>query len=194
MIAVTAQLGGRLEDSTSTRAASEAVVASAGERFLTLVERELDRSYRLAGLLLANATEAEDAVGDALERAWRELGDLREPARLQAWFDRILVNACRDRLRRRGRVQFVEFEPDSGPRLADPFRALFDGDEAGRLVRDLTIDEREIVVLHFWADLTLESVAARLDLRLGTVKSRLHRALVRMRAAAATAAASEQRR
>ena len=45
----------------------------------------------------------------------------------------------------------------------------------------LTPDEREVVVLHFWADLTLESVAERLGNPVGTVKSRLHRALERMR-------------
>jgi RNA polymerase sigma-70 factor (ECF subfamily) len=48
-------------------------------------------------------------------------------------------------------------------------------------MRDLPEDEREVVVLHFWADLTLEAVADRLGRPVGTVKSRLHRALVRMR-------------
>lgn len=150
--------------------------------FIRMAERELDRAYRLAGLLLGSGADAEDAVGDALERAWREIGRLRDPERFQAWFDRIVVNACRDRLRRRGRVRFVELDGQDPGRAPDAFRAILDADEAFRAMTSLTPDEREVIVLHFWADLTLESVAERLGHPVGTVKSRLHRALGRMRA------------
>lgn len=155
--------------------------AEARERFIRMAERELDRAYRLAGLLLGNGADAEDAVGDALERAWRDIGRLRDTERFQAWFDRIVVNACRDRLRRRGRIRFVELEGQDGGRAPDAFRAVLDSDEAFRAMAALSSDEREVVVLHFWADLTLESVAERLGQPVGTVKSRLHRALGRMR-------------
>ena len=74
---------------------------AAGERFLRLANGELDRAYRLAGMLLGDQNEAEDATQDALVRAWQAAGSLRDPAGFQAWFDRILVNICRDRLRRR---------------------------------------------------------------------------------------------
>ena len=79
---------------------------SAEARFRALAAGELDRAYRLAGLLMGDATEAEDATQEALLRAWTSLGSLRDPAGFQAWFDRILVNICRDRLRRRGRIRF----------------------------------------------------------------------------------------
>ena len=70
-------------------------------RFLQLARRDLDRAYRLAGLILGDALEAEDAVQDALLRAWRSAGTVRDLEGFQAWFDQILVNGCRDRLRRR---------------------------------------------------------------------------------------------
>lgn len=155
------------------------------DRFVRLADGELDRSYRLAGLILGNAADAEDAVGDALEHAWREIGALREPDHFQAWFDRILVNGCRDRLRRRQRVRFLPLD-GSDAHIVDAFRQVLDGDEALRAMAGLPEEERIIVVLHFWADLTLTAVAERLDSPLGTVKSRLHRALERMRAAAAS--------
>ncbi|HJP89579.1 MAG TPA: sigma-70 family RNA polymerase sigma factor, partial [Candidatus Limnocylindrales bacterium] len=160
-----------LEDALDARAD-----AAIRERFVALVDRELDRAYRLAGLILGTGAEAEDAVGDAMERAWRSHGGLRDADRFQAWFDRILVNACRDVVRRRGRVRFVDLALDDQHPAADPFAAVLANDAAFRLVRDLPADEREIVVLHFWADLTLEAVAERLGLPAGTVKSRLHRA------------------
>ena len=151
------------------------------DRFVLLAERELDRSYRLAGLILGSATEAEDAVGDALERAWRDAHRLRDATRFQAWFDRILVNACRDRLRRRRTVTFVPIGSDHGLLAADAFRLVDDSDEAVRALATLPADERIVVVLHFWADLTLEAAADHLGWPIGTVKSRLHRALERLR-------------
>ena len=78
---------------------------AASDRLLGMSRAELDRAYRLAGLLLGDATEAEDATQEALLRAWRSIDSLRDPAGFGAWFDRILVNGCRDRLRRRRRIR-----------------------------------------------------------------------------------------
>jgi RNA polymerase sigma factor (sigma-70 family) len=156
--------------------------ADRSARFSELATAELDRVYRLAGLILMDASEAEDAVGDALERAWQRFGQLRDRATFRPWFDRIVVNACRDRLRRRRVVRFIPLEPAHGrPEPNDPFREVLDRDEMLRSMRSLPDDERLVVVLHFWADLTLQAVADRVGWPIGTVKSRLHRALERMR-------------
>jgi RNA polymerase sigma-70 factor (ECF subfamily) len=151
-------------------------------RFAELATAELDRAYRLAGLVLMDASEAEDAVGDALERAWRSFGQLRDPSTFRAWFDRILINVCRDRLRRRRKVRFIPLEPAHGRvEPVDPFRQVLDRDALLQPLRLLPDDERLVVVLHFWSDLTLQAVADRVGWPIGTVKSRLHRALERMR-------------
>jgi RNA polymerase sigma-70 factor (ECF subfamily) len=161
-------------------------LSAARQAFVAHAEAGVDRAYRLAGLILGNASDAEDVVGDAIERAWRDIDGLRDPDRFQAWFDRIVVNGCRDHLRRRRRIGFIQLVGDLSPQVADPFGSVLDGDATTRAMQVLTADERIVVVLHFWADLTLESVAERLDWRVGTVKSRLHRALVRMRDHAAS--------
>ena len=154
------------------------------DRFLRLAGGELDRAYRLAGLLLGDARDAEDATQDALVRAWRSISSLRDPDGFRAWFDRILVNVCRDRLRRRRLVRFVPLEGSGdSAETRDPFAALLDRDEALGHLRVLDPDERIVVVLHYWADLTLVAVGERLGWPLGTVKSRLHRALQKMAAA-----------
>jgi len=147
------------------------------ERFLRLAGGELDRAYRLAGLLLGDARDAEDATQEALLRAWTRLGTLSDPAAFRPWFDRILVNLCRDRLRRRVKVRFVPIEDGAGATIADPFRDLLARDEALRALDALDADERTVVVLHYWADLPLADVAERTGWPIGTVKSRLHRAL-----------------
>jgi RNA polymerase sigma factor (sigma-70 family) len=160
------------------------VTSLARRTFVAQAEAGVDRAYRLAGLILGNGAEAEDVVGDALERAWRDIDRLRDPDRFQGWFDRIVVNACRDHLRRRRRIRFVPLIGQPSQLASDGFAAILEGDAMTRALDVLAPDERVVVVLHFWTDLTLEAVAERLDWRLGTVKSRLHRALVRMREAA----------
>lgn len=159
----------------------------ASEPFLRLASAELDRSYRLAGLLLSDRDEAEDAVQDALVRAWGARSSLRDVAGFVPWFDRILVNVCRDRLRRRQRIRFVELQPALDGSARDPFAAFLERDALLGAMESLGSDERVVVILHFWADLTLAEVANRTGWRLGTVKSRLHRALRRIEAGLDTA-------
>jgi RNA polymerase sigma-70 factor (ECF subfamily) len=167
-----------------------AAAGDAGERFLRLANGELDRAYRLAGLLLGDEHEAQDATQDALIRAWQSIGSLRDPAGFQAWFDRILVNICRDRLRRHRRIAFVPIEPEAAargrldtPDATDPFRAVLDRDHAVRAMAVVSPDERIVLILHYWADLTLDVVAERLGWPVGTVKTRLHHGLNEIRRA-----------
>ena len=163
--------------STTQPGLGSPVLDDVHERFLRLAGSGLDRAYRLAGLVLGNATEAEDAVQDALLRAWNGVRTLRDPAGFDAWFDRILVNGCRDRLRRRKVVRFVPLDAthDTVP-IRDPFSTLGEQDALLAGLQALGPDERVVVVLHYWADLRLEDIATRLDCPTGTVKSRLHRA------------------
>ena len=156
------------------------------DRLRDLTRTELDRAYRIAGLILGNAADAEDATQDALLRAWRSVGRLRDAARFEPWFDQILINACRDRLRRRRVVRFIELDPErpAGDGI-DPFHDVLTHDAAVRAIGLLDADLRIVIVLQYWADLRLEDVAQRLGWPLGTVKSRLHRALESMREQAA---------
>ncbi|MFI5258387.1 MAG: RNA polymerase sigma factor [Candidatus Limnocylindrales bacterium] len=151
--------------------------------FVRLVQPELPGAYRLAGYLLRNAAEAEDATQDALEKAWQGWPKLREPDRFAAWFDRIVVNVCNDRLRHRRGIRVLELNDETAdaPSVSDPFRESLARDEVGRLVRLLSADQQIVVGLRFWRDLPLEGIADRLSLPLGTVKSRLHYAMKTLR-------------
>lgn len=153
------------------------------DRFLRLASSGLDRAYRLAGLVLGDGTEAEDAVQDALLRAWNSAASLRDAAGFEPWFDRILVNGCRDRLRRRKVLRFIPIDAthDTVP-VRDVFGAIGERDAILAGLQALQPDDRVVVVLHYWADLRLEDIAARLDCPTGTVKSRLHRAKSVLRA------------
>jgi RNA polymerase sigma-70 factor (ECF subfamily) len=155
--------------------------ADAEERLVGLARAQLDRLYRLAGLLLGDSAEAEDATQEALLRAWRAASTLRDLNEASSWLDRILVNVCRDRLRRRRTIRFIPLADHGGGPDTDPFQTVLDRDEVLRAMAHLDPDQRIVVVLHYWAGLTLDGVAERVGWPVGTVKSRLHRALERMR-------------
>lgn len=153
-----------------------------------LIEAQLDRAFRLATVILGSALEAEDAVADAALAAWRARGRLREADRFEAWFGRILVNVCRDRLRARRRHPVAQLPAFAvGGNLPDErvdFREAVNARDAmSRAFETLEPDERIVLVLRFWRDLTVEGIADQIGIPVGTVKSRLHHATTRLRTA-----------
>jgi RNA polymerase sigma-70 factor, ECF subfamily len=155
------------------------------DAFDRLLDADLLRYYAIAAAMLGDAVEAQDAVHDATVSAWQRFGDLREHDRFGAWFDRILVNACRDHLRRRRRHPVTELTPTSGgatPAANDPAQLAATTDAVERALRSLDPDHLAVVVLRYEGDLTVPAIADRLGIAEGTVKSRLHHARRRMRA------------
>lgn len=154
------------------------------EGFDALVHARLDACYRLAAVLLGDRIEAEDAVHDAVLRAQRSWGGVRDPGAATAWLDRIVVNECRDRLRRRrvGRAVLAAQSPislTSGPEGEAAVERAALRDALGIL----SPDHRVVVVLRYLFDLPVDDIAARTGTPAGTVKSRLHHALRQLRAA-----------
>jgi RNA polymerase sigma-70 factor, ECF subfamily len=156
------------------------------DAFRRLLDADLLRYYGIAAAMLGDSVEAQDAVHDAAVSAWRHFTDLRDEARFAQWFDRILVNTCRDRLRARRRRDVVDIGAqldDALPVSADHASAVVAADAVERALRVLDADHLAVVVLRYQADLTVGAVAERLGVAEGTVKSRLHNALRRMRSA-----------
>ena len=166
-----------------TRATDESVQwPGRDEAFAVLVEPRLDRAYGLAWHLLGHAADAEDACQEALLAAWSAWPRLRDPARFDAWFDRILVNTCIEHLRRRARRPQAALPDDPGIAARDALQGSVDKDAVGRALGRLSPEHRAAVVLRFWADLSTDAIAERLGVPAGTVRSRLHYALGALRA------------
>lgn len=169
-------------------APDEIVTAAArGDRqaFATLVEIESMTAYRVAYGILGSHAEAEDAAQDAFIRAWRDLPTLRDPARWSAWFRRLVVRSALDRAKRSRRQATVRLDPAAegafdppGPDALGPVAAQ---DELLRALAGLSADDRAVLSLRFAADLEVPDVAAALGIPLGTAKSRLSRAVARLR-------------
>ncbi len=160
--------------------------AMAGDHgaFSELARTSIGRLYAAARLILRDDQRAEDATQDALVAAWRDLSALRDPDRFDAWLHRLLVRACyreAGRGRRRWAME-LEVRTTSGA-VPDPATDLADRDQLERGFRRLDADQRTILVLHYYLGLTLDEIADALAIPPGTVRSRLHRATLAMRAA-----------
>jgi RNA polymerase sigma-70 factor (ECF subfamily) len=153
------------------------------DAFARLADRHLAASYRLAALLLGSEVEAQDAIQDAAVIGWERFADLRDPERFAGWFQRIVVNRCRDRLRQRRRIRVLSMDDALGVETPDGMSRLAERDALRSVIDRLSPDQRTVLVLRYFADLTLEEIADRTGEPLGTVKSRLHYARQALHAA-----------
>jgi RNA polymerase sigma-70 factor (ECF subfamily) len=151
------------------------------EAFAKRSDEYLSRALALACYILGDASEAEDATQETMARAWKARRSLRRADAFEAWIDRILVNTCREKLRRRRRVREVDLALEGDREAGDRFGALLSRDSVGRALLELTPEQRTVVVLRYWRDRTLEEIARELSWPLGTVKSRLHYALAALK-------------
>jgi RNA polymerase sigma-70 factor, ECF subfamily len=154
-----------------------------GVAFTRLAEQHLDTAYRLARAILRDPAEAQDATHDAYVQAWRKWATLRNPDRFEAWFDRILVNTCRNRLARRSRWEARDISKEVAVASGDPIGQAHDRDVIGAALATLTPDHAIVVALRYYRDLSVDEIGRRLGIPAGTVQSRLHYALKRLHAA-----------
>jgi RNA polymerase sigma-70 factor (ECF subfamily) len=146
-----------------------------------LVHAETPAAYRLALSIVRSPAEAEDAVQEAFLRAWRDIGSLRDVDLWQAWFRRLTVRSALDQTRRRSRVREIDLDLAAETPGIEPAVLPADRLELMQAFDLLAPDDRAILALRFFADLEVPDVAAALGIPLGTAKSRLHRALGRLR-------------
>ena len=167
------------------------------EAFSALVAGSVRRLVGTAGLILRDASGGEDAAQEALIRAWRDLPSLRDVARFDAWLYRLLLHSCQDQIRRsRREIPSEELLSTHGYVADDPAAALADRDEIDRGLSRLSREQRTVVILRYYGGLSDRQVGEATGLPVGTVKSRMTRALDAMRAelaADARGARSEER-
>ena len=155
------------------------------DAFSAIAESCSSRLYAVAHLILRHEDRASDAVQDALLQAWIDIRGLRDPERFDAWIYRLLVRACYRAAgqHRRREITEIDLGDWGGPVTPDAQRVIALRDQIERGFERLSREQRAVIVLHHYAGLTLAEAASVLGIPLGTMQSRLNRALLAMRAA-----------
>ncbi len=138
----------------------------------------------VAHRILRDVDLAKDATQQALLQIWRDLPQLRDPARFEAWSYRVLVRVCYGEGRRsRAWSSAPRLLPLEVPDATDALSDVHDRDQLERAFRRLSVEHRAVVVLHYYLDLSIDEIAETLGIPSGTVKSRVHNAMRGLRAA-----------
>lgn len=176
------------------KAIIERVLAGDNNAFGELVEIYQDRVYNLALRMSGNADDAFDLAQEAFFRAWRGLSGFQFESAFSTWLFRLTSNVCLDWLRAKKRrptvslttlddegeeVQMEIRDPGKGPE--ELLLAAEDRKALAKALNELPVEYREILTLRAINDLSYEEISRILNLREGTVKSRLSRARLALR-------------
>ncbi len=152
-----------------------------------VVEEHSARVYRLAYRLTGNVHDAEDLTQDVFVRVFRSLHTY-QPGTFEGWLHRITTNVFLDKMRRKQRIRFDALSDEAAARLpsrgSGPEQTFADthlDDDVQRALDALSPDFRAAVVLCDIEGLSYEEVAATLGIKLGTVRSRIHRGRAQLR-------------
>ena len=150
--------------------------ASAREEFAAAVTEHSHGMFRAARSILDSDADAEDAVGEAVLRAWQSWDRLRAWGAVRAWLLKIAVNCAYEQRRKTGRVDCTDqLEAPA------PFPNLDARCDLWTALTRLPRDQKAVVVLFYYEDMTEEQIASLLAVPRGTVKSRLSRAREHLR-------------
>ena len=146
------------------------------EQFGVLVERYREDFGRMAHGVLGDADAAEDVLQEAFISAYRSLGSCREPDKFRSWFGRIVMNRCRDVLRKKPAVDIEKVEIPAKESADAPV----EDDELGRRLEaalaKLTPDQREAFVMREVEGRSYEEMTELLDTKIDALRMRVMRA------------------
>ena len=148
--------------------------------FMLLVEPLLPAAYHLAVGMLRSESDAEDAVQEAVLKAWRHFGRFRRDSDLRPWLLTIVANQCRDQ--RRSRWWSVIRRSEAPDEVVDETPSIDAATvDLRRALDHLAHDERFVLILRHYLDLSYEEVAQTLGISTKAAKSRTYRAIQRLR-------------
>src|SRR5712691_12660604 len=153
-----------------------------------IVQRYQQIAFRTAYVITGSSADAEDAAQEGFVKAYRALATFRTGAEPRPWLLRIVANEARNRARSAGRRHQPELRPAERFRPGDaapsPEAAAVAAEDRGRLlalVNGLSQEDRQVIASRYFLEMSGEETAAALGIPEGTVKSRLSRALARLR-------------
>lgn len=148
--------------------------------FMKLVNPIQDKLYKAAYVYMKNEDDALDCIHEAIVKAITSLHTLKEPQYFNTWISRIVVNTCKDRIKKDSKVVLVD--------ISDYENNLVTEDEQSDIKEDinsalnkLSEKERDLIVMRYLEDKSLKHISNETSIPLGTVKSRINRTLTKLK-------------
>lgn len=175
-------------DNDSFNEASVIARCQAGDRaaFHLVYEKYSTVLFRTALLMTRNREQAEDALQDTFVAAWKKIGTYKPGTDLRSWLVTILLNNIRSWrrriMRRAAKVNLLPLDSrNSEPSYTDEPSDPVEVERLMKALQHLGHQQRSVVVLRYYAEMTVPEIAKTLDCPEGTVKSQLHRAVTNLR-------------
>ncbi|WP_227396889.1 sigma-70 family RNA polymerase sigma factor [Jeotgalibacillus aurantiacus] len=146
------------------------------DAFISIIREVRTDLYKTAYAYLKNEDDAVEAIQEVTYRAYRSIGKLKEPAYCKTWLIRITINVCQDELKKKKRI--IQTEVNDQLLASEEDLSFINTNEA---LEQLSFEERELLHMKYICDLTIREVAESLDVSEGTIKTRLYKALGRLR-------------
>lgn len=153
--------------------------------FLQLVDNRLDVLYKIAFSYFKNKDDASDAVQDSIVTAFEKIDSLKDNSKFNAWLTSILVNRCRDMLRKSSKIKFEELADERMLMSSSSYDTYSKVDTSIDILNSLSeLDEkhRDVITLKYLGDYSINEISKALNIPEGTVKSRLNTGLKKLRA------------
>ena len=172
-----------LEESTLIQRATQGEAAA----WEPLMLAHQEAVFRFAYLFLGDPADAEDVTQEAFLRAWDNLKRFDPDRPLRPWLLGIAANLARNRRRSAARylaalTRSLRADPPTGPSVEETSALGQEARQLWKAVRRLNLDDQQVIYLRYFLDLSTADASQALDVAEGTVKSRLSRALGRLRA------------
>jgi RNA polymerase sigma-70 factor, ECF subfamily len=146
------------------------------EAFSRIIRLNKISMYRVAKNILRNEQDIEDAIGDTILKAFMNIGTLKDCTRFKPWLLKILINQCYSHIRKGSRQVLVnELEESMGA-----YEENHQHFEIRQALASLEEDQRIVIVLFYYEDMSLKDISKTLNIPEGTVKSRLARAKAKL--------------
>ncbi|MCB8814328.1 RNA polymerase sigma factor [Desulfosporosinus shakirovi] len=149
------------------------------EVIIELIMRQKQDYYRLAYTFMKNQDDALDVMEDMILKVYENIKRLKEDSAFYSWSKTILVNCCKNNLRRKNRVILISNIPEGSHE--DVFQGKDEQLDIEKHLEKLNQKHLEVLKLRYYLDMDYESIAAVLRIPLGTVKSRIHTGLLKLK-------------
>ena len=150
------------------------------DSFLQLIEPIKEKLYRIAFVYLKNEDDALDCIHDGIIKAIKSLETLKEPQYFNAWITKIITNVCKDYIKKNNKVILVDIKDYENNLICEDTKSDINEDIKSALNK-LSEKERDLIIMRYLEDKSLNDIVIKTNLPLGTVKSRLNRTLIKLR-------------